>query len=343
MPLDSLSYVIFSAHVVAILVCFILLMIIWYYWYAVGMKIANTTIMVLSMISIALYLFNSVLLAIGSVGIWDISSIADLFGTPVWASSQICTYLVFTNRFKLSFKNTNYALSNTLYFVYYFIITIYILLNYTEIIIYILFKFTSININADDYEDYLILTCFFVLVIDLFLSISLLWTFLHKLVGLHIDIGQQSNARYKQNTIIHVMSKMNILTTISVLSSQVFVIWVFVINAMYRFGFMDFGEYFNALRILFVLWAFENIINAICIYLSFEFAGGVYNKFCRGMHYFCVRLCIKWTRKRTIKIKTKQMKESLEVPFLSDDSTEHMSNTTFATYSKATYNAPTIV
>ena len=340
--LPALNYTILTANIIAAIICIILLLTIWYYWYAVGMKVANRTIMVLSMAGISLYCLSSISLAIGAMELIDIVHISDIVDIPLWSSSQICTYLVFTNRFKISFKDTKYALPNKLYLIYYIMLTIYFMIHCAEVITYILVEYTSNSLNNNQYLDYFIAASFSVLFIDLFLSISLLWTFLHKLIGLHIDIGQQSNARYKQNAIIHVMSKMNILTTISVLSSQVFVIFTLCLNTLHRFDIVDLKEFGTLLKILFSLWAFENVINAMCIYLSFEFAAPVYDKLCRKMHYCCVALCVKWTRKRTIEIKINEMKQSLEVPFLNDDGVGYKKTITYATSAKSSYQPPLV-
>lgn len=350
MSLGDFRYAIFVAHLLAILLCSMLLLSIWYYWYAVGMKIASKTIISFSMIAIILYSLSSISLTITSIGIWDILAVSDLFGVPIWTTSQICTYLVFTNRFKISFNKTKYALSNNMYYIFYAIMIVYVLLAYITVIIYILYRYTPTSINRTDYQDSLIALNLFVVILDLILSIGLLWLFLSKLVALHIDIGEQLNPRYKQMSIIHVMSKMNILTIISVLSSQIFVFWSGIINSLYRFDIIDEYKYLDLLNVLYIIWAFEHMINSLCIYLSFEFAAKLYNKMCSKCHHCCVRVCKNWTRKQTIKIKVAQMKdklmrESMESPLLINENgsihTENGSTDLVNSYSKAIYHPPT--
>ena len=80
----------FSVHVIAALVCVILLFLTWYFWYALEMKIASTKIMIFSMIAIIIYLITSILMIIGSAEIIDIKEISNYTAAPLW--SKFCLH-----------------------------------------------------------------------------------------------------------------------------------------------------------------------------------------------------------------------------------------------------------
>ena len=257
-----------------------------------------------------------------------------------WRIGQICVYMLFIFRMKHSFATTQYQSPFWHFLILYVLMVIFMFIQIIFTIEdYILFngyhvlsnkgnsKFESVNIWSTE-------------IVDLIISITLLYLYFSKLIRLNIDIvdglkhsasrnrvcGTPTNSELiinQQQSIIGIMSKFTILSTFVIIFSQLF---VFIIGLGYWIcpGYnadddqvLDdkttcITQWRNGWR---ALWAIVNMINCLCIFLSFDFLTGTYYKIC-GLCDHCCRAFMK----ETFNKKNQEIQDILDNESVLDDS-----------------------
>ena len=227
-----------------------------------------------------------------------------------WRVAQGLTYIIFIQRLKQTFKNTQYASYPCTYNTLYILSIIFVLLEPIADIIYAVLK---INLITDDF----IIFIEFILssIIDLILSFTLLWLFLTKLSALNINISylhqqfghnDENNKIYKSQSherilmnkymkINHVSAKITLLTSFSLLSTQLLMV-LFALE-FFMHNRTNNNNKNSTVKLLsyywIIFWAIDSCINCICIFWSFDFAVKWYFCFCGKCHKCAVKCCTK--------------------------------------------------
>eukprot|EP01084_Bolivina_argentea_P176573 305521_1 len=234
-----------------------------------------------------------------------------------WRIGQICVYMLFIMRMKYSFSTTKYQSPSWHFIILYSLMFLFL---FIQIIFscedYIFFH--SLHILSSSFNSkFEAANIWFTGIVDLIISISLLYLFYSKLIRLNIDIvdGMKQSASKnnlstpnttnseliisRQQTIIGIMSKFTILSSIVIICSQLFCMSIGLGYWLCPGNNSDdtnnqtqcMKSWRNAWR---SYWAIANIINCLCIFLSFDFLTLSYYKLC-GLCDHCCRSCMKNT------------------------------------------------
>ena len=233
-----------------------------------------------------------------------------------WTFGTIFVYILFLKRFQKTFENTKYdTLTSKKYkiYIFYTLCVIFIILDIISKILYILPE----NLVTDyEFNLYTLIISIIEQIIDLILSIGLIGLFVNKLRCLHDDIeyskrvsiraNNQQQYEQSQFKILIIISKVTLLSTIAIISSQLYLLYktiFYILESFYGFDVSNID-----------IWIFDGFLpissalNTICIFLSFDFN-----------HKWYVKVCChnKWTKL----LQRKQAKKSenrLEMRLLED-------------------------
>ena len=235
-----------------------------------------------------------------------------------WSLGQVFVYLLFIERLKYSFKTTKYASPKRYFYPFYIGIILFLITSITAAILSILYKedvlskiFYSDSGNARNLAQ-----C----IIDLILSISLLYVFNKKLWKLNKDLcifnandhsdrclsindprPHKISLNSRQEAVIKITSKLTIITCFAICSTQF--LMLYSTTTFLICGYMDchFGLEHNYLKpITEGLWGIDCFINCLCIYLSYGFyhAENMYYSCCGCCDDCCIKCCNNCTQKK---------------------------------------------
>ena len=230
--------------------------------------------------------------AIDSFIKWYVLNI--LYGI-LWASGTLCIYILFIKRLQLTFYGTKYDISKIVYKTLYFGCTLFIIIFLIPETCYYLRLQDIITVNQ--YNNIAVVTIVCEQIIDFALSVSLLIIFLQRLRRLNIEtgvnhgnVGKDLALNRLQIKIVSSMSKVTILSSVAIVSTQIFLIYI---GVLYWLGE---PEMLNNIR--YALLALDVCINSICVILNFDFANIWYHRLCCCCAYCCNKICAYKARKQ---------------------------------------------
>eukprot|EP01084_Bolivina_argentea_P218930 371421_1 len=263
--------------------------------------------------------------------------------TMSWAIAQLFVYMLLTTRLKQTFKFTTYAIKKCT------LIAIYIQIALFEGSYIGLF--TSVQLymsNLIAHEIYL--HCLVVFnwtaqIIDILLSICLIYLFINKLFAVIIDSNREQlheiaesrfnspaqsmvsgksfgSASYelhspeliqRQMTLLRVINKFCLIAVIILLGTQIQMIG-FISTDVVWYILRDAVLYEHMWWIAMCIWPVQCVIVSLCMYLNLDIGKQCYRILCRKSERCCIKCCIKITQHKMNKI----VKE-LEVGLLEDE------------------------
>ena len=95
----------------------------------------------------------------------------------------------------------------------------------------------------------------------------------------------------KQQKVLGIMSKLTLLSTFAIVFTQFIAIYIAVVTELYIEAIIGFANFRYWCGWLIFLWSFSVIINALCVFLSFDFQSGCYYKICGAFDKCCFVCC----------------------------------------------------
>ena len=210
-----------------------------------------------------------------------------------WNMAQIFCYLIFTLKLKYCFKNTKYEI-NQKYFRYFyisiasfgacnFLLSLTIILQSVDVIS--LYQFVIITMIESIIK----------LIISVFLSISMIYLFIHALFQISVD-SDYGHSSFDESTsssvdkfeqaMAEISIKLSVLSFWSLVSTQIFVVIpVFIYIIWLAIGVDD-----GLSKIIAILWFYNfiwvicNSINVTCLFLNLPISIQRYNRICHQCH-----------------------------------------------------------
>lgn len=274
---------------------FVFIMLCSYYYVEPLHSSSSTLIRISSILAITLYCINCGLLGYRlsfmnadqqptTIREWIV--VYTSFG--IWRIAQSLTYIIFIQRLKTTFKNTKYASTSCTYNILYFVAVLFIIPEIAKDVSH----FVNNHFTLKTADITIIIESIISSMIDLVLSITLLYLFLKKLYSLNLDIARLSDGdhklRLKYKQINNIIAKISILSIWSLTSTQLLMIAVCIEFFMHNIE-------ANTMHIIsfiwMIIWALDCCINSFCLFLSFDFALGWYLCACTKCHKDCVKCC----------------------------------------------------
>ena len=222
---------------------------------------------------------------------------SDFSWSIFWRLGSTFLYILFIKRLQLTFKDTLYPMKNTKALIVFYIgCFVFVLLDIIGYVVYYSYSTDSISEHTLSIWWSAIVTI--AQIIDLMLSSYSIALFVRRIWMLTIDIGDNIDKQSVhsindgQLIIIKAVSKITILSSIAIISSQIFLLFeASLFGLRYKNGYTD--EVSLGYDIWWMYLPIDCIINALSIYLSFDFNDGCYKKMC-----FCLDGCCVYTNKR---------------------------------------------
>ena len=241
-----------------------------------------------------------------------------------WSLAQSCSYILFIQRFKMIFDNTEKYEYNS---------KILILL-YIEIFLFVLIEIINIITAQLYYQDIIENESLFLLIdgvnniiasfMDLVLTVMFIYLFTRKLLDLTVDVAL-NNSNWKssihsinsakisslislntdQMSIVHIVAKCSILSSIAVISTQIFFFYYNVLYVTYQIT-KSAARYDIMFDIYLVLWWFAIMMNVVTIFLNLDATFVWYQFFCLRVHKLCQQCCEKLAKKKLQKNKLRK-------------------------------------
>ena len=351
--METIDDVIIAFHCVASFICWFCLLLMFCYGIVMEQHLANKPIVIFGSIAIILFFCQSAsfLLVYAKIIDININYVRDTFTATTNQIAIICTFLAFLGRLKYSFKQTKYESNNCIFIIFSIMIFIYFLCG---IILNISFgEYKKNNIDLSLYLKIVIIILISMTIIDLLFSFGVTLLFFKKLWRLNIDyMGKHNfieiinndididadindgdmesvafsigsnNRKFtlspRQKSIMHIMSKMTILVSISIIFEQLLMIYVTIINIAGIYKWISWDKYQYKLKIIAIIWAIEIIMNSLCILLSFDAISFWYGLICGKFHKYLSKSCIFLAKKRLLKQIKSSSSQSLGIPLLTE-------------------------
>eukprot|EP01083_Nonionella_stella_P075840 206359_1 len=237
-----------------------------------------------------------------------------------WRFASLSVYILFTSRFQHAFGSTKYATSKPVLYTFMVLFIIYTLLQALHLFLFLI-VYTFNRLNVDIYHIFAVMKSIMEQLIDLLLSVGLITLFCHRLWLLNMEIGTHQfiqcdiltdddvdedtnpsvtdcELKPKQVQIIKALSKLIVLSSTSIISTQcvmIYDIWLFYERVIYSDDYVD-----NTEReyMYFILGIVDCVINAVCILLSFDFAETWYRRVCGCLDHMLVNVISSRSRKQ---------------------------------------------
>eukprot|EP01084_Bolivina_argentea_P212130 360650_1 len=284
-----------------------------YFKYTNGIKIRSVQWMTL----LGLTMFALSGMALCQVSYYDeshaIFKITDVSNIMFWSTAQTCTYYLFLRRLYHVFSNTAYQLPNSYFFALLFGIMLFLCIEYIVAIGWFLHFVGFIQHESVRFMDLSLTFC--AAITDLICSIAFIYLFTSRLSKLYtIDIIRTENRDTttsidRQEQLIDVIVRYFLLSCIATVTTQIFLL-IFTISDIAYLINSNGNGYIIFENIGFVFWAFDNAVNAICIFMNINFAHNVYHKWCNACHILCLS-CFKSNIQK--KVYMKQMKDPSKI------------------------------
>eukprot|EP01084_Bolivina_argentea_P189425 325743_1 len=307
MQLSSEDTIIIALCLCGMLMAFICLLSIWTYYFIA--EKSWTTIEICS--SIAILMFGCTCFGMLQQRRKGETIIIDAIWSMSWRIGSVFVYILFIKRLQSTFRNTAYATRNIYFVIFYVGCILFILANTFGYVIYALEDKGKIS------PQFLLSTWTAIIaieqVIDLCLSISSISLFVHKLWLMNIDIVKEENnpldndLNQKQVKIIKAVSKITVLSSVAIISSQLFLISEAIISIYDRQKGYSWETSALPTRISRLYLPIDCIINIVCIELSFDFANKPYHRLCCCLDFICNAIATRKAKGQMNELKTSLM------------------------------------
>ena len=250
---------------------------------------------------------------IGVLGMDDqMVNVLHCFDALFWHFGQINCYLYFLYRLYIGFQGTQHVISKKTLIISLILILIYFIFD-LMFIGFIIWSHIESNIwDKDTYKILFDITFFVHTSIDLVLSLSLLILFVIKLKKVGESLYSSDNIQFIRDgsidgfkdNIFEIISKVNILGTIMIVTSQILLISLVVWSSIEINGTAP-DELF-----LFITWmyALHVFIAPVCLLFGFDFT--------KKWYKFCCNCCHKKMKKYSIDIMDKKMEQHMRYEML---------------------------
>ena len=296
----SLVITVILCYIGLFIYCFLVVSILFYH---IGRPLKFIGVWSILSITLSAVFYATLAWKLQTTSSFESLYIARMLYSLFWVTGTISIYILFIERLQITFLGTNHAISSYVYYGLYFGCALFLLHWFGFATCYYL-QLTK-TITSTQYYFAEGITTTIGLIIDFVLSVSIIAIFIQKLKELSIEVGANGNDKLlnkdslsrSQMKIVSSMSKVTILSTVAIVSTQC----LFLLSAtMY---WMQTTELNNFQVMLLVI---DAIVNSICVVLNFDFAGKWYRRMCCCCDYCCAKLCAYQTEQ-----KWNQYKESL--------------------------------
>eukprot|EP01084_Bolivina_argentea_P097178 174710_1 len=221
-----------------------------------------------------------------------------------WQCGLISIYILCIKRLRITFSGTKYDSPNKIYIAMYCACGIFGLCLIAQRISYTIHLCGMMSEMWYDFVTFVVIIV--EEVVDVVLSISLVGLFIRKLRQLTLDINlkascddvelddmqsvQNSLLSAKQLKIITSMSKLTILSSIIIISTECYFLYLGIVY------WLGVPQKLNAIR--WMCFSLNVMVNSICLVLNFDFAETLYNRLCCHFHYCCRKICAYQTKRQ---------------------------------------------
>lgn len=224
--------------------------------------------------------------------------------SSTWALGQSFVYLLFIERLKYAFKGTKYQPTPRYYIKFYVLIGLFLIDSFVFHVISALKHLGILDGNGYMIQHSGEVRDIGQQVIDMILSIGLLYAFNRKLFVLQRDVSKYTSStsmNMRQNAIIHIAARLTVISSFAIISTQILMIYTTVI--MEYCIYVDGGaagaescgekEYLYFKPIADACWCSCCFINCLCIFLSYDFvsAQDAYYSICSLCDTQCIKCC----------------------------------------------------
>eukprot|EP01084_Bolivina_argentea_P057875 105694_1 len=238
--------------------------------------------------------------------------LGDVIGESLYGIELTFTYLVFLYKFKIAFQATTYQSPQYVHNIFYVMIGIFLL----NRVVYCIWKgfqdfthYTSVQEN-DSYA-----TVYFWTeeIIDLCISISMVYLFVSKLFKVAARMKTPINSHelilnIEQKQLIDVITKYTLISVTSVVFTQIQLSFISVLTVVYIYILRIYDDetsynkhiygYETCMRISGVIFGLDSVINAGCIFFNFAFTESIYVRVCKSCHSYCKMWATKAIKKK---------------------------------------------
>ena len=204
-----------------------------------------------------------------------------------WSFGTIFVYILLLKRFQKTFEHTKYDTFTSQrrnIYIFYSFCFIFVILDMISKALFL----RADKISTEEYSIYTLIVTIIQQLIDFTLSFGLIGLFVHKLKCLNKDIeysksvaiyvNHKETYEQSQYKILNILSKVTLLSIIVIVSSQLYLLYrtsIFVLASFYNHDISDLEVW-----VLHGYLSIDCVINAICIFLSFDFNNKCYTKIC---------------------------------------------------------------
>lgn len=228
----------------------------------------------------------------------------DLWGAynSFWSLGYFFTYLLFYERLRCTFANTQHALTTLVSSVFFLLLLLFIVSQQSVSVIWWIFVLDAIDLNTFNsvYTPALI-TKF---TIDFVLNIYIVYLFCTKIYKITIDKTRRESAmsgRGRSHTsfkneqsikIFETMVKYFLLTIMTVSSTQIFTASQITLSAAINHAVKtDSYNFYRTTYIFhFILGCIDSMVSTVYVLLTFSVSETWYTKYCTWLHLKCVNI-----------------------------------------------------
>jgi len=222
-----------------------------------------------------------------------------------WIGQALC-YIMYINRLSIFFFNTKYQLHNNILYPLYILLTLFLLCHISAFIIWLLeyFRFGASHPLLDFHSAGIFYAFLFMLaeLVDLSICVLVLYIFASRLTSLLAEFNEADQAKNVhpfrkmtqrksyvdlnliQKTMVQIMTQWTVLTTLSVIATQIFLIVRVVTEICYAVYFDENGHAWLASLILQTI---QSAVTVVATFLMFEFGKDLYVACCTKLDRYC--------------------------------------------------------
>ena len=241
--------------------------------------------------------------------------IAQFINQIFWSFGIFTLYLLFIQRLKKTFQNSIYKISNCINILLFIGMIFFLLIQIADSIINII-VYINKNFNWNQFSLYTLPILILSEFLHFIISCIIVYMFISRLIQLILlretnnfsssqirdDISNdlQINLEEYQQKILNVVIKYFILSTIAIISSQIFFISSIILDISFNSSNSCCSQRFNIISsyINITIMGIDCCINCLCIFLNFQFKPKWYSLICNCFRKCCQYICLKYVKKR---------------------------------------------
>eukprot|EP01084_Bolivina_argentea_P245314 410725_1 len=200
-------------------------------------------------------------------------------------------HLLFIDRLNSVFYNTQYSISNHSRKLFYVLTAIFFSNWIVYFIVHILVHSDNQVISWNVAEILYTILFWFGAIMDFVIVSMLSYLFLHRLFLVSVSVNDEwlgNETEMKISPILHVVSKYFILTTISIIAVQVFLISGAMLD-VHVLAFNDDTYPKLLMHIYWYMYPVQSLVAVYCFALNFHFSERLYLFFCGSLHKCCMK------------------------------------------------------